>query len=95
MRLELTPAGSGRTAVTAEDGTELARGHGPVICQAARRLIKRGHDPTERLEAFRGSTLCLASTIGAFAALTVEETTTRGPVFTPFRPFAKGQDGQE
>jgi hypothetical protein len=72
LRLILSPRGSGRTAVLFGD-EELAVGHGAVVCQAARRLIERGHDPGVRLEVWRGSTLCLAGTIGGFARLIVEE----------------------
>ena len=86
----LEPRASGRTAVLTvvygqRDATirELVTGYGGVVCRAARRLIALGYDPDDRLEAYRGSTLCLSGTIAAFAGLYVVEGDQR-PVFARF-----------
>jgi len=72
IKVTIEPRTSGRSAVLI-DGEELAVGQGAVVCAAARKLIERGHDPGERLEAWRGDTLCLTGPLGAFAKLTVED----------------------
>jgi hypothetical protein len=77
IKLTLAPRGSGRTAVLLGD-QELAIGTGAVVCQAARKLIERGHDPGVRLEAWRGDTLCLSGRLSTFARLTVQEGTADG-----------------
>jgi len=87
ISLRLEPRGSGRTAVLLGD-QELAIGTGAVVCQAARRLLERGHDPGVRLEAWRRDTLCLAGTIGGFARLTVNEGAGGGvPRFVRWTPL--------
>jgi hypothetical protein len=90
MKVTLEPRGSGKTAVVWDAG-ELACGHGAVVCQAARNLLYLGHDPAERLEAWRGDTKCLAGTIGAFAQLTVKETED-GPKFRKWSPSEACQE---
>jgi hypothetical protein len=75
-KLELIDRGKGRSAVLF-NGEVLAVGHGAVICAAARKLIRRGYDPAKRLEAWRGSTLCLNGLVGTFARLTVEDSDER------------------
>jgi hypothetical protein len=58
--------------------------HTPLLA-LCRTLLANGFDPTTRLEAYRGDTLCLLiSSIKAAAALTVAETGTR---FVAWRPF--------
>jgi hypothetical protein len=81
--LMIEDRGSGKSAVL-HDGEILSLGRGAVVCAAARKLIERGRDGGEFLQAWRGSTLCLAGQIRAFAALTVWETAT-GPKFAPYR----------
>jgi hypothetical protein len=50
-----------------------ATGNAPVLT-LCRRLIEAGHDPAARLEAYRGTTLCLCvRSIGEGARLTVHE----------------------
>src|SRR5262245_15289525 len=90
IRVILEPRGSGRTAVLTvvygqRDATirELVIGRSSVVCEAARRLIALGYDPDDRLEAYRGSTLCLSGTLAAFAGLYVHEGALR-PVFARF-----------
>jgi len=73
IRVELQPAGKGRTAVVAPDGATLACGRGAVVCAAARMLIAHGYAPESRLEAWRGRTLCLSGVLGTFAKLTVAD----------------------
>jgi len=89
LKLILQPRGSGQTAVLLHD-EELAIGTGAVVCQAARRLIERGHDPGERLEAWRGGTMCLSGTIGGFARLTVNEGAGNGMPQCAMDPTAFG-----
>lgn len=50
-------------------GRFLAWGRGAVVCEAARALMAAGYNPAERLEAWRGPTLCLSGQLGAFAGL--------------------------
>jgi hypothetical protein len=55
-----------------------ATGNAPVLA-LCRRLIEAGHDPAARLEAYRGTTLCLrVRSIGEGARLTVREGTSDG-----------------
>lgn len=55
-----------------------ATGNAPVLT-LCRRLIEAGHDPAARLEAYRGTTLCLrVRSIGEGARLTVREGTSDG-----------------
>jgi len=84
ISVRLDPAGSGRTAVVHADLGQLAVGRGAVVCEAARVLLDRGANPADRLTAHRDSTLCLAGTIAAFAALCVTEK--RGVEFYKFTP---------
>jgi len=87
IRVELQPAGKGRTAVVAPDGATLACGRGAVICAAARRLILEGHSLDCRLEAWRAGTLCLTGSLAAFAKLTVTDAPSgNGPAFVEYRP---------
>lgn len=72
IRVELVPAGSGRTSVV-HDGIEIARSGGAVIGASARRLVEDGRDPAARLEAFRGPVFCIGGRLGALATLTVDE----------------------
>jgi hypothetical protein len=78
ITLKLEPRGRGLTAVMLFD-QELVVGRGAVVFAAARRLLERGHDPAERLEAWRGDTLCLSGRLGAFARLTVQRRAERVP----------------
>jgi hypothetical protein len=71
LKLMLEPRASGITAVFLFD-EELVVGRGAVVCRA-RRLIERGHDPAERLEAWRDGTMCLSGTIAGLARLTAVE----------------------
>ncbi len=56
------------------------------FCRGARQLLAVGVSPEDRLEGWRGNQLCLVSTVGAAAALTVAETDS-GPKFKPYRAF--------
>jgi hypothetical protein len=86
IKVTLEPRGSGRTAVVLDD-EELVVGHGAVVCHAARKLIERGHNLTDRLEAYRDDTLCLGGLLGTFARLTVKENTRDGvPRFVRWAP---------
>ena len=49
-----------------------ARSNSPILT-LCRLLIRAGHNPSARLEAYRGSTLCLSVSIGAGARRTVKE----------------------
>ncbi len=62
------------------------------FCRGARELLAAGADPTDRLEGWRGDMLCLVSTVGDAAALTVAETSS-GPKFRVYRPF-EGTGGE-
>ena len=86
IRVELEPRASGITAVIHSDHGELAKGRGGVVCQAARRLLLLGHSGKDRLEAWRGDTMCLAGWIDAFAELKIGEQGS-GPRFAKFQPF--------
>src|SRR5262249_25005849 len=78
-----------------------ARGHAPVL-KLCRQLLAAGHDPTVRLEAYRGKVLCfVVRTIGKGAGLTVEDDKLGRPkvrrwhassgsgAASPVRPFAQ------
>ncbi len=74
---------------TARSGDLIARGRSPVfsLCRA---LLAAGADPDARLECFRGDVLALTvKTIGAGAALTIEESATRGPKVVRWKPFSR------
>jgi hypothetical protein len=61
----------------------------PPVTELCRALIEAGHDPDLRLEAWRGSTLCLTvKSIVAAARLTADEST--GCRFVRFRGKASG-----
>jgi hypothetical protein len=72
-------------------GVVVSGRNAPVLA-LCRALIEAGHDPTNPLEAYRGSTLCLrVRSIGEGAKLTVSEATNDGkPRFAPFHPFPDG-----
>lgn len=89
IRVWIENRSSGRAAVLFE-GRVLAVGRGAVVCAAARKLIKRGHDPGDRLEAWRGDTLCLTGPLGTFARLTVQDSPGGRPIFRPYRAPAVG-----
>ena len=89
IKVRIENRSNGRAAVLYDDEV-VAVGHGAVLCAAARKLIKRGHNPTDRLEAWRGSTLCLAGPLGTFARLTVQDSTDGPPRFRPYRPPGLG-----
>ena len=64
----------------------VAVGKAPVL-NLCRKLIAAGHDPGSRLEAYRGSTLCLhVRRLDEGAALAVRENDQVGPIFVPYRP---------
>jgi len=88
IKVQLKPRPQGRTAVML-DGVELAIGRA-VVCAAARHLIECGCDPAARMEAWRGPTLALCGRLGAFAALTVEDSPNGTPRFRFHRPFVVG-----
>ena len=85
LRVVIEPREGGRSAVML-NGEVLASGSGAVVCEAARSLIERGHDPRERMEAYRGDTLSLSGRLGVFAKLTVEDGSDGVPRFRPYRP---------
>ena len=94
IRVELEPRPSGRTAVILA-GEQLAIGRGSVVCQAARVLLGRGADPDDRLEAYRGTTLCLSGRLSRFAELTVKEGE-RPPRFVAWSvPLGSGIDDND
>jgi hypothetical protein len=68
----------------------LAVGNGAVVCQAARKLMKRGYHPASRLEAWRGDMLCLVGPVGRFAELTVEDGPAGALRFRLYRPPRRG-----
>jgi hypothetical protein len=65
-----------------------ATGPAPVtrLCRA---LIAEGHDPASRLEAYRGTTLCLSlSNLAEGAALTVKSSSSGRPILSLDRATA-------
>jgi hypothetical protein len=85
IRIDIEEHCQGRSAALL-NGEVLAIGHGAVICAAARKLIKRGVDPAERLEAWRGNTLCLSGPVSSFAKLGVADDNRGTPRFVSYRP---------
>jgi hypothetical protein len=58
-----------------------------------RKLLEAGHDPTERLEVYRGTTLSLlVRSIGEAARLRVTSNEQGTPVFGPANPSSEPQD---
>ncbi len=72
-----------------------ATGAAPVLV-LCRRLLEAGHDPATRLQAWRGSILCLVvRSIGEAAGLTVEDRPSGGkpPRFIRYRPMPDRAEG--
>jgi hypothetical protein len=89
IRVEIRGHGQGRPAVLL-DGEVLSVGRGAVVCAAARKPVERGCSPADRLEAWRGSTLCLTGLVGSFARLDVQDGRAGRPRFCPYRPLPVG-----
>ncbi|KQQ15516.1 hypothetical protein ASF56_23820 [Methylobacterium sp. Leaf122] len=86
MNLVISPAERGRFHATL-DGRHLCTSYTPVFA-AARVLKAEGVLPQEPLTmTHEGSdVVCLTSTVGEAARLTVEENEGRGPLLRPYRP---------
>ena len=84
IRVKIQDRGQGRSAVLL-DGEILSVGR---VCAAARKLVERGRNPADCLEAWRGSTLCLTGPVGIFARLDVQDGSDGRPRFRPYHPCA-------
>jgi hypothetical protein len=83
------------TALLIGDKTAIRAGiavHGyEPVTSLCRALLEAGHDPRWSLDIYRGATLCLrVRSIGAGAALTVEDDEQGAPRFRRYRALRRG-----
>lgn len=64
------------------------------FCAGARRVKAAGADDGDRIEGWRGDMMCLSSTVGVAAALTVRDDNS-GIRFIKWRPFRRFEQGAD
>jgi hypothetical protein len=84
-RIDLEPADQDKARMS-WIGADLGTSRQPLF-KAARMFLLGGADPEDRIETWRGNTLCLAGPVWAAAKLTVEDGD-GCPRFTRWKPFA-------
>jgi hypothetical protein len=57
------------------------------MCATARKLIAEGASPFDRLEGYRGETLCLSGVLWRLAGQTVRENDRQSPTFVKWKPY--------
>lgn len=90
MNLMIRPLGRSRYAALLNDRV-VAEGRTPLL-SAARVLLAEGTAPETPLTMTHAgsSTVSIRTTVGAAAALMIEETDTRGPTFRKYREMPQG-----